>query len=151
MNGRNTPAGFFTLGIAGLFLAGFFLLVTFGAFTYQDAVAGQQSNNCTRSLLGYLSTCARSHDSAGAITCREENGPVLVLGDPGGEYALRLYQRDGQLLEDYARIDAPLDPAQATAIGETEVFQVEEEDGLFTVITDAGQVVFSLRSKGGGS
>ena len=56
----NLPMAFYTMGIACLFLAGFFLLVFFGARSYRDAVTGQTENNQSRVLLSYLSTCKHS-------------------------------------------------------------------------------------------
>ena len=43
--------GFYTMGVACLFLAVFFLTVVFGAQTYRGIVAGQTGNNEARSIL----------------------------------------------------------------------------------------------------
>lgn len=148
MGKRRSPVAFFTLGIAGLFLAGFFLLVVFGALTYRNAVETQDQNNSIRALLSYLPTCVKANDTAGAVTCyQEEGGPVLVVADQETGYAIRVYQREGLLLEDYGKLQAPLDPVGAAVIGKTRVFQVEQEGSRFTVVTDAGQTVFTARSE----
>ena len=42
------------IGIAALFLAGFFLLVIFGAQSYRGTVAGRSGNMDDRALLAYL-------------------------------------------------------------------------------------------------
>ena len=57
-----SPVAFYTMGIAVLFLAGFFLLVVFGAQTYRSVAAGQDQNNRSRALLSYLSTCVKAVD-----------------------------------------------------------------------------------------
>lgn len=147
-NGFQTA--FFTFGAAGLFLAGFCLLVTLGAKTYRDAVTGQLQNNNIRALRGYLSTSLKQNDTAGALSFYEdETGPVLVIADGQSGYATRIYQQEGQLLEDYAKKDAPLSPDMATAIGETETFCIERsEKGYLVVTTDAGSVILQNRSGG---
>lgn len=153
MKNSSRPQGFFTLGIAGLFLAGFFLLVTFGASTYRDAVDGQAENNRTRALLSYLRTCVKANDCAGAVRFYEDDGgPVLVIEDEGSGYALRIYQRDGKLVEDYAPVDSALQPQGAEVMGETEVFRIEQNEELIFVTTDEGKLAIRLRSweSGGG-
>ena len=49
-----SPLGLYTIGIAALFLAGFFLLVVFGAQSYRDTVGGQNRNGEARAELAYL-------------------------------------------------------------------------------------------------
>ena len=41
---HRSPIGLYTIGVAALFLAGFFLLVVFGAQSYRNTVAGQNGN-----------------------------------------------------------------------------------------------------------
>lgn len=145
-----SPLGLYMIGIAALFLAGFFLLVVFGAQSYRNAVSGQTGNMHTRALLSYLSTCVKANDEADGVSVTEsEDGQVLVVADGTTGYALRIYRHDGALLEDYAKIDAPLAPDAAQVIGATEVFEAELEDDLLYVTTDAGHVMLRLRSEGG--
>ncbi len=148
MNRKSQSQAFFTLGIAGLFLAGFFLLVTFGAATYRQAVEGQAANNRARALLGYISTCVRASDHAGGVEVQK--GPVLVVRDRDSGYALRIYQWDGKLVEDYAQDGAPLSPEDAQVLGETAVFEIQQQGSLLTVSTDEGQAFLRLRSGGAG-
>ena len=149
-DGRS-PVTYITMGIAGFFLAGFFLLVVFGAQTYRGIVEGQTQNNHTRELLGYLATCAKAYDSEDSVTVfYEENRefrPVLVMTDRDSGYALRIYAYEGFLVEDYGQADSELNPGLAMVIGETETFSVEEiSEGTFEVRTDAGIVLFHARS-----
>ena len=148
---RKNPLGLYSIGIAALFLLGFFLLIVFGAQNYRNAVAAQHENNDSRVLLSYVSTCIRGNDQTDCVRIREENGnTVLVIADEESGYASRLYLSKGNLVEDYAETDAALDPANAQIIGETTVFTVEEvQEGLLCVTTDAGSSLICLRSKGG--
>lgn len=149
---ERSPLGLYTIGIAALFLAGFFLLVLFGAQTYRNAVRSQNGNYQSRSLLAYLSTCVKSGDTDGGVRVRQsDSGPVLVVTDGDSGYALRIYQSDGKLMEEYAPVDAELHPESAQTIGRTRVFSVEERSGMLLVTTDGGRVLLDLRSEGGGA
>ena len=151
---KSSPIGFYTIGIAALFLAGFFLLVVFGAQSYRNTVAGQNDNMQSRALLSYLSTTVKAYDAAGAVSFSEdpEVGQVLALADGSSGYALRIYHKDGILLEDYAAADAGLRPEEAQKLGETAHFEAEKlSDNLLKLGTDAGSVLLHLRSGEGGT
>ena len=150
---KRSPLGYYTIGIAALFLAGFLLLVVYGSQSYRNTVAGQDANMESRALLSYLATTVKANDTAGAIQVRDSAyGQVLSVADGGSGYAVRIYQFDGQLLEDYAAMDAALLPQDAQTIGETRRFDIERpEEDLLLIYTDAGHVLLHLRSEGGGA
>jgi hypothetical protein len=139
------------MAVAGVFLAGFFLTVVFGAQTYREIAEGQSRNNEARALLSYISTCVRMNDTPGAVrVSREEGEPVLVIADGQSGYAIRIYRYGDSLVEDYGEADGALYPDMAQVIGETEEFRIEElENGAYAVVTDAGRVLFGLRSEKG--
>ena len=146
---NRSPIGLYTIGIAALFLAGFFLLVVFGAQSYRNTVAIQNGNMKTRALLSWLSTEAKANDTENAVTLMEDDevGQVLVLADGSSGYALRIYRKDGMLLEDYAAADAPLRPEEAQSIGETARFEAKLLPGrVLKLTTDAGSALLHLRS-----
>ena len=142
--------GLAMIGIAAIFLAGFFLLVVFGAQSYRGTVSGRGENMDTRALAAYLPTVVRGSDRAGAITPREDPvlGDVLVIADGESGYATHLYRFEGMLMEDYARIGAALSPERAQRIAATARFEVELTDKLIVVETDAGRVLIHPRSGG---
>ena len=145
----SSPLGLYTIGIAALFLAGFFLLVVFGAGSYRNTVSGQNDNMDSRALLSYLATTVKGHDSAGAVAVREgAEGSILTLADGDSGYALRIYRCGGVLVEDYAPLDAGLRPEEAQSIGVTALFTVERQGDLLRLSTDAGQILLRLRSGG---
>lgn len=143
----SSPVGFYTMGVACLFLAVFFLIVIFGARTYRSIVTGQAGNNETRALLSYLATCMKANDTEGAVDVYEEDGvTVLSIADGSSGYGLRIYQHQNTLLEEYGRLGEALDPGSAQVIGETAVFRVEEVAGhTYAVTTDEGMVLFHAR------
>ena len=147
---NRSPLGLYTIGIAALFLAGFFLLVVFGAQSYRNTVANQEQNDGTRAQLAYLAAAVKGCDAAGAVHLVEkDDGQMLVLEDGESGYALRIYRLGNRLLEDYGPADSALNPEEAQTIGETSVFAVDTPAaGLLRVTTDAGQVLLHLRSGG---
>ena len=149
-NETRSGLGLYTVGIAALFLAGFFLLVVFGAQSYRNTVSGQNANMHGRALLSYLSTTVKAYDAEGAVEIREDagRGPVLVLRDFRSGYVLRIYREDGRLLEDFAEEGTDLSPENAQVIGETEQFRAEKDStGLQRLSTDEGTVLLQLRSE----
>ena len=150
-DGEKSPLGLTAMGIAALFLAGFFLLVVLGARGYLNTVAGQNENMRSRALLSYLSTCVKSGDSRGAVSVAEsEFGPVLTVADGNSGYGLKIYRIDGVLVEEYAHLQAALQPTEAQTIAPTERFEPSLAGDVLTVETDAGRVLLHLRSEGGG-
>lgn len=141
--------GLYTIGIAALFLAGFFLLVFFGAQMYRNTVGQQTANNETRSLQSYLTNSISAGDASGAVRVQQDAdvGTVLVIADKGSSYALRIYCRDGKILEDYAKETSPLRPERANEISSGSVLEAEEvRAGTLKITTDGGSFLVSTRS-----
>ena len=151
MRRESSLSGIYTMAVAGVFLAGFFLTVIFGAQTYREIADGQNRNNEARALLSYISTCVRMNDTAGAVPVSQVEGePVLVIADGQSGYAIRIYRYGDSLVEDYGEAAGALYPDMAQVIGETEEFRIEElGDQTYAIITDAGRVLFGLRSEKG--
>ncbi len=151
MRREGSLSGIQTMAVAGVFLAGFFLTVIFGAQTYREIADGQNRNNEARALLSYISTCVRMNDTAGAVSVSQVEGePVLVIADGQSGYAIRIYRYGDSLVEDYGEAAGALYPDMAQVIGETEEFRIEElGDQTYAIITDAGRVLFGLRSEKG--
>ena len=146
---KNSLLGLYMVGIAALFLAGFFLLVLFGAQTYRNTVVQQNGNGEVRSLQSYLTNCIGSGDAAEAVQYRDAE-KLLMIRDGNSSYALKIYHRDGAVLEEYARINVPLDPENANEIARTEAFEVEElRPGTLRFKTDEGSFLVNLRSSEG--
>ena len=142
--------GLAMIGIAAIFLAGFFLLVVFGAQSYRGTVSGRGDNMDVRALEAYLPTVVMGSDRAGAITLRRDPalGDVLVIADGDSGYATHLYCFDGALMEDYTAIGEELSPERAQRIAATRRFELRLTEGLIEVYTDAGRVLIHPRSGG---
>ena len=147
---KNLSSGIFAVGIAALFLLGFLALVIFGAKSYKSTVDSQAHNHDDRAILSYLSAVSRSGDQKGAVYVESTDfGDCLVIEDEAG-YALKIFQDDGQLLEDYTEKDSAPDPEYAQVIGKTESFVIEHpEEDLYRIKTDQGLSILYFRSEGG--
>lgn len=147
MREKTSPLGFYTIGIAALFLLGFLLLTVFGAQVYQETVTIQDENDQTRALRSYLVTCARAA-AAGDVEVKDSNdGQVLVIRDSGTDYGLQIFLHDGKLMESYNRTDSLPDPEKAQPIGETSVFDVKKlSEESYEVTTDAGRTLLHVSS-----
>ena len=145
--------GIYTIGVAALFLAGFFLLVVFGARTYLGIVASQTDNNRERALLSYFDTCLRNNDQNGAVRILDSGyGQMLEIPDGDSGYGLRIYSNEGKLYETYGSLETEPDPGTDISIGETELFEAEfVRDGLLRITTDAGSTLIRIRSEGSGT
>ena len=142
-----SPVGMTMIGVVGLFIAGFLMLVLFGAGSYRAAVAGQAENRDKRAVLSYLETCVKGGDTAGGVTIREgQTGPVLLIREGSSDYALHIYAANGKLLEEYKAIDAAEVPENADVIADTQTFVPVIDGGLLTVTTDEGRAVIFLRA-----
>ena len=150
MREKNSPAvGLLMIGIAAIFLAGFFLLVVFGAQSYRNTVKSQNDNMTTRALQSYLSTAVKGSDRDGTVSVREDDtvGTELVIGDGSG-YAIHIFHYNGQLMEDYAGENGSPSPERAQTIAQTDSFSVVLDGALLIVETDAGRALIHLRSGG---
>lgn len=157
MREKTSPLGYYTIGIAALFLLGFLLLIVFGAQVYQDAVTKQDQNNQTRALRSYLVSCVRSA-AAGDVELRDGAGTqgveseILVIRDGGTDYGLQVFLSDGQLTEVYGRLDQDPNPEMAQPIAATPVFDVEQiSDEVFAVTTGAGRILLHAGGAGDGA
>ena len=147
---ERSPLGRYTFGIAALFLAGFFLLVLFGALTYRNTVRSRNANYEARALSAYLTTAARANDSENSLRVYDDPavGQVISVADGDSGFAFRIYRYDGHLVEDYNEADLDLNPNGAQIIGDTQTFAVEAAaDGLWAVYTDRGRALIGLRSR----
>ena len=147
---KSSPVGLYTIGIAALFLAGFFLLVILGARSYRNTVSVQSGNMGSRALLSYIATSAKANDTFGGLDIGDgPEGQALIISDGDTGYALRIYKYNGSLVEDFAAVNSPLSPDSAMVIGATDKFTVDKSDnGIYSVATDAGRVLINPRCEG---
>ncbi|MBQ2678470.1 MAG: DUF4860 domain-containing protein [Firmicutes bacterium] len=152
MNNGKSSTGFYTMGILALFMAGFLLIVIFGANIYKGTVETQDANNNTRAILSCISSFSKSQDP-GHIKVASDNklGAVLIVEDGDTGYAQKVYEYKGNLVQEYSKEDSALFPEEARVIGKTDTFTIEEKAaGMIAVDTDAGQVLIHTGEKEAG-
>ncbi len=144
---KSNPILALSIGVVALFLAGFLMLVVFGAHTYRSAVESQYANMDARGLTAYLAAAVKANDSRGTVSVRDSDyGALLAVSDAESGYELRYYRYEGSLVEELAPVGAALTPDSAQPIGPTEVFTLSERAGkVLTITTDAGRTVLTIR------
>ena len=149
-NGRSST-GFYTMGILALFMAGFLLIVIFGANIYKGTVETQESNNNTRAILSSISSLSKSQDPGRiGIVKDDEVGAVLVVEEGDTGYAQKVYRYKGDLVQEYSRTEGALSPEGAQIIEKTKTFTVEKKGrSMIAVDTDAGQVLLHTGKEAG--
>lgn len=147
--GNRNPIGLYTIGIVGLFLIGFFMLVIFGARSYQGTVASDSGNREERAILSYISTSIRDNDSRGAVSIRESGyGDLLEIRDGDTGYSLKIYQYEGKLMEDFGKAGAEPDLKNDQVIGDCSSFELDmPRNDIVTVKTEQGKILVNLRSE----
>ncbi len=150
-NKNRSPLGMYTVGIAALFLAGFLLLVIFGARSYGTTVSSQSGNAELRSLTSYFWTVLKANDARDAVEITETGyGTMLSVYDNESDSVIRIYAHDGKLMEAYLDTDMDVDPEDSEIIGDTQVFSAEFAGGrTLRITTDEGTVLVTLRPEGG--
>lgn len=147
---NSSYSGFYVFGIAFLFLAGFLLLVIFGAQSYQHTVLGQNGNMDSRAILSYISTTVKGYDTENAVSVAEtQYGPALSIKDGSTGYALKIYNFNGNITEEYISETSELSPENGHIIGKSDIFEISLEGNSLRVGTDSGTVLLKLRSGGG--
>jgi len=120
-----------------------------GASLYRFAVEAQELSTELHMQAGLIANVVRNNDFAGAVSVGEgPEGPAIVLTRTlsSGSYETRIYHHEGKVMQETAVAGRPYDPANATALLETDVFEFTLEDGLLTITCDDGSFDVALRS-----
>ena len=149
MKEKRDSSGIYIIVITAFFLGCFLLLIVFGTNIYRSVAQSQADNNNKRAVLSYLLTISRMNETDIYAATDQEKGSVLVVEDAGTGFGSRIYVHEGNLVEDYGKLGGSLSPDYATAIGKTDVFEIEQKDSdLMKINTDQGSVFIHTRSAG---
>jgi len=133
----------YTLGIVTLFLGGFLLLVVFGAASYRNITLSQSENNHVRELQSYLLTTIQSNklNKMYLKEAEEADSKVLYIEDIDSTYGFRIYNYQGNLVEDYGEMNGKLYPKDANVLGENSTLNFElVNPELLKITTDLGSI-----------
>ena len=126
------------LTIAILFLV-ILLLVVFTASSYQHGTSYQTENDTTRVLCSYVAKSVKNNHGGEVVTTEFDGNQGIRIEDGDTGFAHKIYLHNGDLLEEYSKVDAPIHPDTASKIGETSIFDINYiTDDLLEIKTDKG-------------
>lgn len=125
-----------------------------GASSFGSITKMQQSNDARVMTLGPITSSVRANDVDGGVA--SGNGPegrslVLLQKDAEGTYETRIYLYRGAVMQEYALAGSSYTPEKATALARSNTFTFSYDDGLLTIVTDAGEARIALRNMQGGA
>ena len=143
----------FTIALMAVFFVALMAGLAAGVSIYRSVAQVQQSANEMRLESGLLANSVHVADAADAV--EEGAGPegkalVLVEHLDSGTYETRIYQYQGQIVQEYAIQGREYAPDRAQVLTDSATFDFSYEAGLLTVTTDQGSFDVALRSDQGG-
>ena len=102
---------------------------------------------------GLLANSVHVADAANAVEVGagpEGDALVLVERLDNGTYETRIYQYQGNIVQEYAIAGRDYSPDRAQVLAPSTTFEFSYEDNLLTVKTDQGSFDVALRSRQGG-
>lgn len=124
-----------------------------GASAFGSITKMQQSNDARIMTLGPITSSVRANDVNGGIatgTGPEGRSLVLLQKDDEGTYETRIYLYQGAVKQEYALAGSSYTPEKATTLAHSNTFSFSYDDGMLTIVTDAGEAHIALRNMQGG-
>lgn len=125
-------------------LTGIALTVSLATAAYRAILRAQAEDDARRGSLSYVRTQVKSHDYEDGVALRDG---MLVLVESAGEarYELRIYAREGWLMEEYCVAGEASAPERASRLTETERFAARRiDEDLLLIETDGGESYIRL-------
>ncbi|MDO4502582.1 MAG: DUF4860 domain-containing protein [Coriobacteriia bacterium] len=144
----------FILILFAVLIMSLVLVFALGTNAYRGLEQARTDGEQVRLQSSLLATSLRAMDAVDAAAKGQgPEGPALIMRERIGQdqFETRLYQYQGQLMQEYALAGTACDPARATALCPIKRFGFRIQDGLVTIGTDVGQTYVALRSQGGES
>lgn len=139
----------FTSVLFAVFVAVLLIAIIIGTNVYRVLYVEGQQTSSQRLDTALLANIVRSNDVQYAFAQTEgPQGPVLLMREftDAGDFETRIYQYDGNIVQEYARGGTELNPQRASVIGRSDAFDFQLDGGLLTIVTDGGEVDVALRS-----
>lgn len=143
----------FTIVLMAVFFVVLMAGLAAGVSIYQSVSQVQSSANDMRLESGLLANSVHVADAIDAV--EEGQGPegkalVLVERLESGSYETRIYQYQGNIVQEYAIAGRDYAPDRAQVLAPSATFNYTYADNLLTVRTDQGSFNVALRSSQGG-
>ena len=143
----------FTIALMAVFFVALMAGLAAGVSIYRSVSAVQVSANDMRLESGLLANSVHVADAADAVSVGkgpEGNAIVLVERLDTGTYETRIYQYQGNIVQEYAIQGRDYNPGNAQILASSATFDFSYEGNLLTVNTDQGSFNVALRSEQGG-
>ena len=143
----------FTIVLMAVFFVVLMAGLAAGVSIYRSVAQVQTSANDMRLESGLLANSVHVADAADAVEVGQgPEGPMLVLVEKlaSGDYETRIYQHQGNIVQEYAIAGRALAPDRAQVLAPSATFDVSFAGNLLTVKTDQGSFDVALRSQQGG-
>lgn len=141
-------------GVAPIILFALFVILLLialvaGLRSYASEVSSYNDSKATRLSVGFLANTVRGFDTTGFVSRGE--GPegdslVLMQHTSAGDFEVRFYTYEGNLLQEYVSAGSEYNPPYATKLFPTDEFTFDVDGSLLTINTQAGSVDIALRS-----
>ena len=124
-----------------------------GTSSYGSITKMQQATDSRIMSLGPITSSVRANDAEGGVA--SGNGPegrslVLLQKDAEGTYETRIYLYHGAVMQEYALAGSLYTPEKATTLAQSNTFSFSYDNGMLTIVTDAGEAHIALRNMQGG-
>ena len=150
---KETSSRVFTVALMAVFFVALMAGLAAGVSIYQSVAHAHASANEMRLESGLIANSVHAADAADAVEVGEgPEGKALVLVErlETGEYETRIYQYQGNIVQEYAIEGRDYAPDRAQVLAHSATFGFTYADSLLTVTTDQGSFDVALRSRQGG-
>ena len=139
----------FTIVLMVVFFLVMMISLVAGAQMYRNVSTMQARESTLHMQSGLLAGIVRMNDSAdGVAKAAGPEGDALVLVErlESGTYETRVYRYQGNIVQEYAIAEREINPENAIDVMESGRFEFSYQDGLLSIVTDAGTSRVALRS-----
>ena len=153
-SGARSSRRFFTIALLVVFFLALMGSLAAGVSVYQSTANAQSHTNNVRMQSGLMTSIIHANDSADSIAQGEgPEGHSLVLTEhlDSGDFEMRFYLHEGNVVQEYSTQGAAYTPGRAQALIPSETFEFSVSGNLVTIATDDGSFDVALRSTQGRS
>ena len=150
---REASSRTFTIALMAVFFVALMAGLAAGVSIYRSVATVHASANDMRMESGLLANSVHVADAADAVEVGQgPEGDALVLVErlDSGNYETRIYQYQGNIVQEYAIEGRDYAPDRAQVLAHSATFGFTYADSLLTVTTDQGSFDVALRSRQGG-
>lgn len=153
-DGKETSSHLFMAVLLAVFFIVLMGGLIVGVSMYRYAAQTQMETDDLRIGTGLLTSYVKANDRADVLAVGNgPEGPALVLTTrlESGDYEVRIYQYQGQVVQEYSVAGSSYTPERAQKLIESDTFEFQISKRMVTITTDQGETAVVLRSSHGES